>query len=77
MESQQSYSAVPFSGHDRRRLAKAMPSASEPYLFQRAPAVLRVAEGYPMTEAASLAGVDRARVDRGRRETGRLETLRI
>jgi transposase len=64
MESKQSYSAVHFSGHDRRRLAKAMSSASEPYLFQRAQAVLRVAEGYTMTEAASLAGVDRASVYR-------------
>jgi transposase len=64
MESEQEYSAVHFSGHDRRRLAKAMFSASEPHLFQRAQAVLRVAEGYSMAEAASLAGVDRASVYR-------------
>jgi transposase len=64
MESKQGYSAVHFSGHDRRRLAKAMSSASEPHLFQRVQAVLRVAEGYSLTEAAALAGVDRVSVYR-------------
>lgn len=64
MESKQSYSAIHFSGPDRRRLAKAMSSASEPHLFPRAQAVLRVAEGYTMAEAASFAGVDRASVYR-------------
>jgi transposase len=43
---------------------KAMSSASERHLFQRVQAVLRVAEGYTMTEAASLAGVDRGSVYR-------------
>jgi transposase len=56
--------AAEFSGYDRRRLAKAMSSASELHLFQRAQAVLRVAEGYTMAEAASLAGVDRSSVYR-------------
>jgi transposase len=64
MESEQDYLAVHFSGHDRRRLTKAMSSASELRLFQRAQAVLRVAEGYTVAEAAHLAGVDRASVYR-------------
>lgn len=58
------HSAGYFSGHDRRRLAKAMSSASELHLFQRAQAVLRVAEGYATTEAAYLSGVDRTSVYR-------------
>jgi transposase len=41
-----------------------MSSASELHLFQRAQAVLRVAEGYTMAEAAALAGVDRSSVYR-------------
>jgi transposase len=53
-----------FSGQDRRRLAKAMSSASELHLFQRAQAVLWVAEGDTMAEAAALAGVDRSSVYR-------------
>src|SRR4051812_14820480 len=64
MESEQDYLAVHFSGHDRRRLTKAMSSASELRLFQRAQAVLRVAEGYTVAEAAHFAGVDRASVYR-------------
>ena len=64
MASEQDYLADHFSGHDRRRLAKAMSSASQPHLFQRAQAVLRVAEGYTVAEAAHLAGVDRASVYR-------------
>ena len=64
MRSEQEYSGNHFSGHDRRRLAKAMFSASEWHLFQRAQAVLRVAEGYTIAEAAYLAGVDRTSVYR-------------
>jgi transposase len=64
MESEQDYLADHFSGHDRRRLAKAMSSATELRLFQRAQAVLRVAEDYTVAEAARLAGMDRASVYR-------------
>jgi transposase len=64
MRSEQESSTHCFSGHDRRRLAKAMSSASDLHLFQRAQAVLRVAEGYTIAEAAYLAGVDRTSVYR-------------
>jgi transposase len=64
MRSEEGSRACEFSGHDRRRLAKAMSSASELHLFQRAQAVLRVAEGDSIAEAAALAGVDRASVYR-------------
>jgi transposase len=64
MGSEQEYSSDNFSAHDRRRLAQTMSSASELHLFQRAQAVLRVAEGYSVAEAASLAGVNRASVYR-------------
>jgi transposase len=64
MGSDQEYHANRFSGHDRRRLAQAMSSASGLHLFQRVQAVLRVAEGYTMAEAAHLAGVDRTSVYR-------------
>ncbi len=53
-----------FSGRDRRRLAKAMSAAGEWRLFQRAQAVLRVAEGYSVAEAARFAGADRSSVHR-------------
>src|SRR4051794_19557517 len=65
MRSEQEYSGNNFSGHDRRRLAKAMSSASEWHWFQRAQAVLRVAEGYTIAEAAYWAGVDCTSVYRG------------
>ena len=58
------HNANKFSGHDRRRLAKAMSTASGWHLYQRAQAVLRVAEGYTLAEAASLSGVDRTSVYR-------------
>jgi transposase len=58
------HNANKFSGHDRRRLAKAMSAASGWHLYQREEAVLRVAEGYTMAEAASLSGVDRTSVYR-------------
>ena len=64
MRSNQEYRAHEFSGHDRRRLARVMSSASELHLFRRAQAVLRVAEGYTIAEAAQLAGVDRTSVYR-------------
>ena len=43
MRSDEESRVAEFSGQDRRRLAKAMSSASELHLFQRAQAVLRVA----------------------------------
>ena len=64
MGNEEESRADEFSGHDRRRLAKAMSTATELRLFQRAQAVLRVAEGYSVAEVAYLAGVDRSSVHR-------------
>jgi transposase len=64
MRSDEGSRADEFSGQDRRRRAKAMSAASAWHLFQRAPAVVRGAEGYPLAEAAALAGGERASVYR-------------
>jgi transposase len=53
-----------FTGHDRRRLRQAMQQASSARLFRRLQAVLRVAEGGSVTQAAGGAGVDRSTVHR-------------
>ena len=67
-----------FSARDRQRLAHTMKEARDARLFRRLQAVLRVAEGRGVTEAARLAGVDRASVSRwvaAYRERHRVEDL--
>jgi transposase len=56
--------ASEFSGPDRRRLSKAGRETHDLSLFRRVQAVLRVAEGYSVAEAARQAGVNRSSVDR-------------
>jgi transposase len=53
-----------FSGHDRRRLRKAFQETHDLSLFRRIQAVLRVAEGCSVAEAARQAGVNRSSVHR-------------
>jgi transposase len=67
-----------FSARDRQRLAHTMKEARDARLFRRLQAVLRVAEGRGVTEAARLAGVDRTSVSRwvaAYRERHRVEDL--
>src|SRR3982751_3752900 len=56
--------ASEFTGHDRRRLRQAMQRAASARLFRRLQAVLRVAEGESIAQAARGAGVDRSTVHR-------------
>jgi transposase len=56
--------ASEFTGHDRRRLRLAMRQAASARLFRRLQALLRVAEGASVAEAAAGAGVDRSTVHR-------------
>jgi transposase len=56
--------AFRFTGHDRRRLRRAMQQAVSARLFRRLQAVLRVAEGESMARAAQGTGVDRSTVHR-------------
>jgi transposase len=56
--------ASEFTGHDRRRLRQAMRQAASARLFRRLQAVLRVAEGASVAQAAGGAGVDRSTVHR-------------
>jgi transposase len=53
-----------FTNHDRRRLRQAMQQATSARLFRRLQAVLRVAEGEPIAQAAYGAAVDRSTVHR-------------
>ena len=53
-----------FTGHDRRRLRLAMRQAASARLFRRLQAVLRVAEGASVAQAADGVGVDRSTVHR-------------
>jgi transposase len=55
---------VLFSARDRHRLAEALRQIREARLFRRVQAVLHVAQGHSVTEAACWAGVDRASVHR-------------
>jgi transposase len=57
-------SALEFTGQDRRRLRRALPQAQSARLFRRWQAVLRVAEGASIAEAADGAIVDRSTVHR-------------
>jgi transposase len=56
--------ASAFTAQDRRRLRQAMRQASSVRLFRRLQAVLRVAEGDSVAQAAGRAGVDRSTVHR-------------
>jgi transposase len=58
------FRASGFSGQDRRRLSKALRETRDLSLFRRVQAVLRVAEGYSVAEAARQAGVNRSSVHR-------------
>jgi transposase len=58
------FRASEFSGHDRRRLGKALRETHDLSLFRRVQAVLRVAEGSSVAEAARQAGVNRSSVHR-------------
>jgi transposase len=53
-----------FTRHDRKRLTKALAHAREARLFRRLQAVLFVAEGVPVSEAARRARVDRSTLHR-------------
>jgi transposase len=56
--------ASEFTGRDRRRLRQAMRQTASARLFRRLQAVLRVAEGESVAQAAGGAGVDRSTVHR-------------
>lgn len=56
--------ASEFTGHDRRRLRLAMRQVASARLFRRLQAILRVAEGVSVTQAAAEVGVDRSTVHR-------------
>jgi transposase len=56
--------ASKFTGHDRSRLRQAMRQAASARLFRRLQAVLRVAEGESVAQAACRIGVDRSTVHR-------------
>jgi transposase len=62
--SMQSNRKRAFSWQDRQRLRRAVVEAATARLLRRVQAVLRVAEGYPLAEAARLSGVDRTSVHR-------------
>jgi transposase len=53
-----------FTGHDRRRLRRALAQANEVRLFRRIQAVWYVAAGHSVQAAAELADVDRSSVHR-------------
>ena len=56
--------ASELSGHDRRRLAKALAQETRARVFRRIQAVLFVAEGVSISEAARRVRVDRSAVHR-------------
>jgi transposase len=55
---------TPFSGHDRRRLAKALQRTDNVRLFRRVQAVLRVAEGVPISSTARTLRLSRRSLHR-------------
>jgi transposase len=55
---------VRLSGADRKRLAAALEAASEARVYRRVEALLLVAEGQPVAEAARRCHVDRSSVHR-------------
>ena len=56
MRKAQSPVELGFTGHDRRRLAKALHQAQEAKVYQRIQAVLLIAQGYSVDEVASIVG---------------------
>lgn len=58
------YHGVRLSGADRKRLAAALATAHEARVYRRVEALLLVAEGQTVTEAARRCHVDRSRVHR-------------
>jgi transposase len=56
MRKAQSPAALGFTGHDRRRLAKALHQAQEAKVYRRIQAVLLIAQGYSVDEVASIIG---------------------
>ena len=56
MRKAQSPAELGFTGHDRRRLAKALHQAQEAKVYQRIQAVLLIAQGYSVDEVASITG---------------------
>jgi transposase len=77
MAENRDQSASKFTGHDRRHLRRALQQAQSVRLFRRLQAVLQVAEGASVAEAADKTVVDRSTVHRwvkryqqGRRSEG-------
>jgi transposase len=64
MDENHNSRASGFSRQHRRRLAKALGEVHDVRLFRRVQAVLRVAEGCSVSEAARQAGVDRTSLHR-------------
>lgn len=62
MRKAQSPTELGFSGHDRRRLAKALEQAREAKTYQRIQAVLLIAQGYSVAEVARITGSTRRSV---------------
>jgi transposase len=64
MKDRISFPPVSFSGYDRRRLTKTLRRTSDVRLFRRVQAVLRVAEGDPISSAARALHLSRRSVHR-------------
>lgn len=62
MRKTQSPAELGFTGHDRRRLAKALNQAQEVKAYQRIQAVLLIAQGYSVDEVARIIGSKRRSV---------------
>ena len=62
MRKTQSPAERGFTGHDRRRLAKALHQAQEVKVYQRIQAVLLIAQGYSVDEVAHIVGSQRRSV---------------
>jgi transposase len=64
MDNPDRFDGVRLSGADRRRLAVALDAASEARVYRRLEALLLVAEGHSVAEAARRCRVDRSSVHR-------------
>src|SRR3954463_7860944 len=64
MRKHAGYHGVRLSGADRKRLATALATAREARVYRRVEALLRVAEGQSVAEAARRCHVDRSSVHR-------------
>jgi transposase len=56
MRKARSPAELGFTGHDRRRLTKALHRAQEAKVYQRVQAVLLIAQGYSVAEVARIIG---------------------